>query len=101
MIDYDTLLALRLLLEQRHISRAAKHAGITQPAMSRTLMRLQKIKDALSPEKANAVFQRICSLFDLERGSDLAGKAITATDLANFHSWGKVQSIIDSATESL
>lgn len=43
MIDYDTLLALRLLLEQRHISRAAQHAGVTQPAMSRTLVRLQKI----------------------------------------------------------
>jgi DNA-binding transcriptional LysR family regulator len=43
MIDYDTLKALRLLLEHRHISRAAQQAGITQPAMSRTLMRLQKV----------------------------------------------------------
>ncbi|HLF66649.1 MAG TPA: LysR family transcriptional regulator, partial [Gammaproteobacteria bacterium] len=43
MIDYETLLALRYLLEQRHISRAAQLAGVTQPAMSRTLMRLAKI----------------------------------------------------------
>jgi DNA-binding transcriptional LysR family regulator len=54
MIDYDTLWALRLLLEQRHISRAAQHAGITQPAMSRTLMRLQKIfADPLLVRTAN------------------------------------------------
>lgn len=43
MIDFDTLNALRLLLEHRHISRAAAYAGITQPAMSRTLMRLQHL----------------------------------------------------------
>jgi DNA-binding transcriptional LysR family regulator len=43
--DLNLLVPLEHLLEERHISRAAEKAQITQPAMSRTLTRLRRVFD--------------------------------------------------------
>src|SRR5260370_40495501 len=40
-IDLNLLRAIQPLLEERHISRAAKRAFLSQPAMSRALNRLR------------------------------------------------------------
>ena len=40
-IDLNQLLALQALLEERHITRAAARASLSQPAMSRVLRRLR------------------------------------------------------------
>jgi DNA-binding transcriptional LysR family regulator len=40
-IDLNLLRTLQPLLEERHISRAAKRAFVSQPAMSRALNRLR------------------------------------------------------------
>lgn len=44
-IDLNLLLALHTLLEERHVSRAAKKLGMSQPAMSRSLARLRELFD--------------------------------------------------------
>lgn len=41
--DLPLLRALRLLLEERHVTRAAERAGMSQPAMSRALARLRRL----------------------------------------------------------
>ena len=40
-MDLNLLVALRALLDERHISRAAEKTGLCQPAMSRALQRLR------------------------------------------------------------
>ncbi len=44
-IDLNLLVALRTLLEERSVSRAAEQLFITQPAMSKTLQRLRELFD--------------------------------------------------------
>ncbi len=44
-IDLNLLVALRFLLDECNISRAAEQIGLSQPAMSRTLKRLQATLD--------------------------------------------------------
>lgn len=41
-LDLNLLVALRALLAERHVTRAAKRVGLTQPAMSHALGRLRK-----------------------------------------------------------
>lgn len=41
-VDLNLLPALIALLEERHVSRAARRAGMSQPAMSRALQRLRR-----------------------------------------------------------
>src|SRR6266436_3569610 len=41
-VDLNLLLALRALLEERHVSHAAKRCFLSQPAMSRALDRLRE-----------------------------------------------------------
>lgn len=41
-IDLNLLVVLKALLDERHITRAASKAGLSQPAMSRALARLRK-----------------------------------------------------------
>jgi DNA-binding transcriptional LysR family regulator len=43
--DLNLLTALEVLLEERHISRAAEQYNLSQPAMSRTLQRLRETFD--------------------------------------------------------
>jgi DNA-binding transcriptional LysR family regulator len=40
-MDLNLLVALRALLDERHVSRASEMAGLSQPAMSRALQRLR------------------------------------------------------------
>jgi DNA-binding transcriptional LysR family regulator len=40
-LDLNLLVALRALLTERHVTRAARHIGLTQPAMSHALARLR------------------------------------------------------------
>lgn len=40
-MDLNLLVALRTLLDERHVSRAAEMSGLSQPAMSRALQRLR------------------------------------------------------------
>lgn len=42
-IDLNLLVALRALLEERHVSRAGRRVGLTQPAMSNALSRLRHL----------------------------------------------------------
>jgi len=42
-LDLNLLVALRALLAERHVTRAAKSVGLTQPAMSHALARLRKV----------------------------------------------------------
>jgi len=42
-IDLNLLISLQVLLEERHVSRAAERLHITQPAMSKTLSRLREL----------------------------------------------------------
>lgn len=44
-LDLNLLVALRALLEEQHVSRAAKRVGLTQPAMSNALGRLRRLFD--------------------------------------------------------
>lgn len=44
-IDLNLLVALRALLEELHVSRAAVRVGLTQPAMSNALGRLRRLFD--------------------------------------------------------
>ena len=44
-IDFNLLLALQVLLEERSVSKAAQRLNITQPAMSKTLSRLRATFD--------------------------------------------------------
>jgi len=44
-IDTNLLVALDVLLQERHVTRAAQRLGITQSAMSQTLQRLRDILD--------------------------------------------------------
>lgn len=44
-IDLNLLISLKVLLEERHVSRAAERLYITQPAMSKTLSRLRSVFD--------------------------------------------------------
>ena len=40
-IDLNLLVALRALLAERHVTRAAARVGLSQPAMSHALSRLR------------------------------------------------------------
>lgn len=42
-VDLNLLVPLRALLAERHITRAARHVGMSQPAMSRALSRLREM----------------------------------------------------------
>jgi DNA-binding transcriptional LysR family regulator len=42
-IDLNLLISLQVLLDERHVSRAAQRLHITQPAMSKTLSRLRQV----------------------------------------------------------
>lgn len=42
-IDLNLLVALRALLDEKHVSRAAEKAGLSQPGMSRALQRLRSM----------------------------------------------------------
>jgi DNA-binding transcriptional LysR family regulator len=44
-IDLNLLLALEALVEERHVTRAAKRLGLSQPAMSNALARLRRTFD--------------------------------------------------------
>src|SRR6266513_3632546 len=44
-VDLNLLPPLAALLEERHVTRAAKRSGLSQPAMSRTLARLRQLRD--------------------------------------------------------
>lgn len=44
-LDLNLLVALHTLLEERHVSLAAKKLGMSQPAMSRALARLREVFD--------------------------------------------------------
>src|SRR5438552_3202342 len=44
-VDLNLLPALAALLEERQVTKAAQRAGISQPAMSRTLARLRQVLD--------------------------------------------------------
>lgn len=44
-IDLNLLIAFRVLLEERNVTRAAKRLFVTQPAMSKTLQRLRQLFD--------------------------------------------------------
>lgn len=44
-MDLNLLVALRALLDERHVSRASEMAGLSQPAMSRSLQRLRAMFD--------------------------------------------------------
>src|SRR5882672_12414179 len=44
-VDLNLLPPLAALLEERHVTRAAKRSGLSQPAMSRTLSRLRRLLD--------------------------------------------------------
>lgn len=44
-LDLNVLVALRALLDEQHVSRAADRAGLTQPGMSRALKRLRAMFD--------------------------------------------------------
>src|SRR5438477_9948210 len=47
-VDLNLLLALHALLEDRHVTRAAKRCFLSQPAMSRALDRLREtLRDPL------------------------------------------------------
>jgi SAM-dependent methyltransferase len=58
-IDLNLLRAIQPLLEERHISRAAKRAFLSQPAMSRALNRLRaKFGDPLLV-RSDGTYERI------------------------------------------
>lgn len=42
-LDLNLLVALKALLEEKHVTRAAERVGLSQPAMSRALSRLRKV----------------------------------------------------------
>lgn len=44
-VDLNLLVALRALLEERHVTRAARRVGLSQPAMSHALARLRELFD--------------------------------------------------------
>jgi DNA-binding transcriptional LysR family regulator len=44
-LDLNLLIPLRVLLTERHVTRAAEKLGITQPAMSASLARLRALFD--------------------------------------------------------
>lgn len=47
-LDLNLLRALKALLEEKHVTRAAQRIGLSQPAMSRALQRLRQVfKDSL------------------------------------------------------
>ena len=55
-IDFNLLLALQVLLEERSVSKAAQRLNITQPAMSKTLSRLRATSTTPCSLAAVAVF---------------------------------------------
>ncbi len=44
-VDLNLLVAMQVLLEERNVTRAAERLFVTQPAMSKTLLRLRKVFD--------------------------------------------------------
>ena len=44
-IDLNLLVAMQVLLEERNVTRAAERMFVTQPAMSKTLLRLRTAFD--------------------------------------------------------
>src|SRR5690625_5061297 len=53
-LDLNLLVALRELLRERHVTRAAERLGVTQPAMSAALARLRRhFDDGLLIRKGN------------------------------------------------
>ena len=55
-VDLNLLVALKALLDEKHVSRAAIRVGLSQPAMSRALCRLRKIfHDALLVRSASGL----------------------------------------------
>lgn len=67
-LDLNLLVTLRALLDERHVSRAAEKSGLSQPGMSRALLRLRSMfNDPL--------------LVKLEHGYELSPRAV-AIDIA-------------------
>ena len=53
-LDLNLLVALRALFDERHVSRAAEKAGMSQPGMSRALQRLREVfRDPLLVKSGN------------------------------------------------
>lgn len=73
-IDLNLLLALHTLLQERHVSLAAKKLGVSQPAMSRSLGRLRdvfedpllvRVKGKLEPTaRARAIAEKVDALLE-------------------------------------
>src|ERR1700749_2290790 len=57
-IDLNLLRALQPLLEERHVSRAAKRAFLSQPAMSRALNRLRETFADPLLVRSNGAYER-------------------------------------------
>ncbi|EKD71727.1 MAG: Transcriptional regulator, LysR family protein [uncultured bacterium] len=55
-LDLNLLIALKALLEEKHVSRAAERIGLSQPAMSRALAKLRRVlNDPLLVKGANGL----------------------------------------------
>jgi DNA-binding transcriptional LysR family regulator len=57
-VDLNLLLALHALLEERHVTRAAKRCFLSQPAMSRALERLREMFGDLLLVRTGRVYER-------------------------------------------
>jgi DNA-binding transcriptional LysR family regulator len=74
-IDLNLLVALRALLDERNVTRAAKRLGITQPAMSNCLKRLRATFDdpllvvsgrrLLLTPRAEQIYPRLVEVLDV------------------------------------
>lgn len=83
-MDLNLLVALRALLDERHVSRAAETVGMSQPAMSRALQRLRAMfNDPL--------------LVKSEQGYELSPRAISI-DLALSQILAEIQYLIAPPT---
>src|SRR5256886_17498119 len=69
-VDLNLLLALHALLEERHVTRAAKRCFLSQPAMSRALDRLRETFGDPLLVRTGRVYERTprgeCALRELE-----------------------------------
>ena len=60
LVDLNLLVALEVLLEELHISKAAERLNMSQPNMSRTLKRLQEtFDDPIIVRRGNSYFKTV------------------------------------------
>jgi DNA-binding transcriptional LysR family regulator len=100
--DLNLLVALHVLLHERHVSRAAARLGVSQPAMSRALKRLRELFDDPLLVRGSAGMQPTSRA--LELGPKLAGLLAGVRDLlqpAAFDPRTATASIRIAAPESL